>query len=98
MLIRGTCFLLSIVCIWRVAAQDAVVIRTTTSLVEVRVVAEDRHGKPVADLKKSDFQILDNGRPQTIRLFAAYRGAFAVVAPRTEGKDQAEASSPTPSD
>jgi len=98
MRIRGTCFLLSIVGIWRVAAQDDVVIRTTTSLVEVRVVAEDKRGKPVADLKKSDFQILDNGRPQSIRLFAAYRGPGAVTTPKPANEEQSESSSPTPSD
>ena len=74
MLARAACFLLVISGIWRAAAQDDVVIKTTTSLVEVRVVAEDKHGKPIADLNKSDFQILDNGMPQPIRLFAAYRG------------------------
>ena len=31
-MVRGTCFLLAISCIWRAAAQDDVVIRTTTSL------------------------------------------------------------------
>jgi VWFA-related protein len=98
MLVRSTGFLLAISGIWRVAAQDDVVIRTTTSLVEVRVVAEDKHGKPVADLKKSDFQILDNGRPQAIRLFAAYRGLAAATAPKAAGDDQSESSSPTPSD
>jgi VWFA-related protein len=74
------------------------VIRTTTSLVEVRVVAEDKHGKPVADLKKSDFQVLDNGRPQAIRLFAAYRGPAAAAPPKAAGDDPSENSSPTPSD
>jgi VWFA-related protein len=97
MLIRATCFLLALSGVWRVVAQDDVVIRTTTSLVEVRVVAEDKHGKPVADLKKSDFQILDNGRPQAIRLFAAYRGPGTGAAPKTSG-DQSDGSSPTPSD
>jgi VWFA-related protein len=98
MLVRAICFLLAISGFWRVAAQDDVVIRTTTSLVEVRVVAEDKHGKPVADLKRTDFQILDNGRPQPIRLFAAYRGPAAAIPPKTAGDEQSEGSSPTPSD
>lgn len=98
MLVRATCFLVAISGTWRVAAQDDVVIRTTTSLVEVRVVAEDKHGKPIADLNKSDFQILDNGRPQPIRLFAAYRGPAAAAAPKATGVDQSHGSTPTPSD
>lgn len=96
--VRGICFLLAISGLWRAAAQDDVVIRTTTSLVEVRVVAEDKHGKPIADLKRSDFQILDNGRPQPIRLFAAYRGPAAVASPKAASDDQSDGSSPTPSD
>jgi VWFA-related protein len=96
MLVRGTCFLLAISGIWRASAQDDVVIRTTTSLVEVRVVAEDKHGNPIADLRKSDFQILDNGKPQPIRLFAAYRGTATAAKPGSD--DESTTSSPTPSD
>jgi VWFA-related protein len=98
MLVRGICFLLATSGVWKAAAQDDVVIRTTTSLVEVRVVAEDKHGTPIADLKKSDFQILDNGKPQPIRLFAAYRGPASAAAPKTAVDDESSASSPTPSD
>lgn len=43
--------------------------RSTTKLVQVSVVAEDGDGKPVGDLRREDFQILDNGMPQEIRLF-----------------------------
>lgn len=96
MLLRGICFLLAVSGIWKANAQDDVVIRTTTSLVEVRVVAEDKHGTPIADLKKSDFQILDNGKPQPIRLFAAYRGMAAAA--RAAGEKESSGSSPTPSD
>jgi len=47
------------------------VIRTTTRLVQVRVVAEDSQGRPVASLRREDFQLEDNRRPQPISLFAA---------------------------
>jgi VWFA-related protein len=50
------------------------VIRSTTNLVQVRVVAEDSQGRPVADLKRTDFQIEDDRKPQPITLFAADRG------------------------
>ncbi len=73
--------------------QGDLVIRTTTSLVEVRVVAEDKDGKPVANLEKSDFEILDSGEPQAIRLFAAYRGANP--APKA-GRGAPQDDSPTP--
>lgn len=77
------------------AIQDEAVIRTTTNLVEVRVVAE-AHNKPVADLRKSDFEIFDDKKPQPIRLFAAYRGTGSAKDPITG--DESEAGSPTPSE
>lgn len=77
MLLRTFPFLLAAAASWRASAQDEVVLRTSTNLVEVRVVATDRHGAPVANLKKSDFEIQDNHVPQPIRLFAAYHGPAA---------------------
>jgi VWFA-related protein len=54
-----------------------VVIRSTTSIVQVRVVAQDSKGRSVADLKREDFQVQDDRKPQPITLFAAYRGTPA---------------------
>lgn len=48
---------------------SGVVIRSTTSLVQVRVVAEDGSGKPVHNLQRDDFRILDEGKTQPITLF-----------------------------
>jgi VWFA-related protein len=42
-----------------------------TKLVQVSVIAQDKQGNPVADLQREDFQILDNGAPQELRLFLA---------------------------
>ncbi len=70
-----------------VAAQEPPpVFRTTTKLVEVSVVAQDKQGKPIADLRREEFQIFDNGAPQEIRLFVAERpvaAAPAVMPPNT---------------
>src|SRR5262245_35784911 len=52
------------------AVQDGT-IRVNTQLVEVSVVVRDKNG-PVADLRKEDFTILDNGKPQRIDLFDVY--------------------------
>jgi VWFA-related protein len=49
--------------------------RATTKLVQVSVIAQDNDGKPVADLKREDFQLFDNGKPQPIQLFIAERPA-----------------------
>jgi len=53
------------------ASQEApeTIFRSTTKLVEITVVARDKQDRPVADLTKDDFEVLDNGRPQVIRLF-----------------------------
>src|ERR1700676_3478202 len=45
--------------------------RATTKLVQVSLVAQDSKGAPVADLRREEFQILDNGVPQQIRVFVA---------------------------
>jgi VWFA-related protein len=47
------------------------VFHATTKLVQVNVIAQDKQGKPVADLRREDFQIFDNKTPQEIRLFTA---------------------------
>jgi VWFA-related protein len=49
---------------------DPVVIHTGTHVVLVNVVAKDKHGKPVNDLKRDDFVLRDNGQEQKIGLFA----------------------------
>ena len=54
--------------------EPGAVFQTTTKLVEVSVIAEenprfDKPSKPVTDLRREDFQILDNGVRQEIRLF-----------------------------
>lgn len=47
----------------------AQVLSVTTRLVEVRVVAQNQQGEPVANLAQDDFTILDEGRPQQISFF-----------------------------
>jgi VWFA-related protein len=54
------------------------VIRSTTNLVQVRVVAEDSKGLPLADLQRSDFQIEDDRKLQPITLFSADRGTVSA--------------------
>lgn len=45
------------------------VIRTTTRLVIVDVVAKNSKGQPVTNLKAEDFIVLENGKPQQVRIF-----------------------------
>ena len=44
--------------------------RVRVDYVEVDVVVTDRQGNLVRDLKKEDFQVLEDGKPQTITTFA----------------------------
>jgi VWFA-related protein len=45
--------------------------RSGIELIQVSVIAQDKHGKPVPDLTREDFQLFDNGAPRQIRLFVA---------------------------
>ena len=51
------------------AQTPEVVLRATTRLVQINVIAT-QHGAAVAGLKKSDFQVFDNGKQQEIRQFS----------------------------
>ena len=46
------------------------VVRITTRLVQVSVVAHDGHGNPIADLTQEDFRLFDNGQEQKIAFFS----------------------------
>jgi VWFA-related protein len=50
-----------------------IVFHTTTRLVQVNVVAHDKDGKPVGDLKKEDFSVTEKGKPQEIAFFSVDR-------------------------
>ena len=45
-------------------------IRATTRLVQVSVLVHDKHGNPITDLTKDDFVVLDEKKPQEIRIFS----------------------------
>ena len=51
--------------------QDSPALRVTTRLVEVNVIVNDKHGNPITGLAQKDFTLLDNGKPQEIRVFSA---------------------------
>ena len=48
------------------------VIRTTTRLVQVDVVVTDGKGQPVTGLKPGDFTVLQDGKPQQLKVFEAH--------------------------
>jgi VWFA-related protein len=66
-----------------VAALPGYTLHTVSRLVDVALVAYDKKGKPIVDLKPEDFTLLDNGRPQKISSFtqAASEDPSAAVPP-----------------
>ena len=42
---------------------------TSANLVIVNVTVEDRHGRPIEGLKREDFAVFEDGKPQTIAVF-----------------------------
>jgi VWFA-related protein len=48
-------------------------VRLKAELIEVRVIVTDWQGQPVGDLKKEDFELLENGRPREIAFFSVER-------------------------
>lgn len=48
-------------------------IRLRSELVELRAVVTDREGEIVDNLKMTDFEVLENGKPQQISLFSIER-------------------------
>ena len=55
------------------------IFKSTTRIVLVDVVATDRNGKPVHDLKSADFTVLDEGKPQGIVAFEEQRSDAAAL-------------------
>ena len=56
-------------------------IKVTSRLVDVGVVAYDKKGHPVTDLKAEDFEVYDNGHKQDIRFFTPAPNATPSVPP-----------------
>jgi len=69
-------FLAASVAIALLSAQDKTEpahFTSSTNLVVVDVYAHDKSGKPVTNLKKEDFTIFENGKPQAVSVFELQR-------------------------
>ena len=64
--------------------------KVNVELVVVRVVVRDAQGRAIGTLKKEDFQLFDNGKPQTIARFAVEHKATDQPLASTGGKAEAK--------
>jgi VWFA-related protein len=61
------------------AKEPATTLRVSVKLVPVSVVLRDSKGHAVGNLRKEDFQLFDNGKPQIITSFSEEKTAAASV-------------------
>lgn len=64
------------------------------SVVNVDVTVTDRHGRPVSNLTREDFELFEDGKPQPISNFYAVENAQAKADPRAAGVTAASAPPP----
>ncbi len=55
-------------------------------MVDLNVVALDSHGEPVTDLKRNEFRVTDNGKPQNIAFFRHRDSSLGAVPPLRPGE------------
>ena len=81
-------------------AQDPATLRIETELVQVDLVVTDKQGKIVKDLKREDFQIFEDGKPQTITHFsvgtATRQATWLRTEPKAPNKTTSAIPAPTP--
>ncbi|MCI0391223.1 MAG: VWA domain-containing protein [Acidobacteria bacterium] len=54
-------------------ANQAPTVRIKTALIQTRAVVTDKQGKLIENLAKEEFEILENGKPQTLEFFSVTR-------------------------
>src|SRR5262245_31880540 len=59
-------------------------IRVKTELIDLRAVVTDKRGQPITDLKKEDFELMENGKPQEVSFFSV------VKIPGRDGEKRSE--------
>ncbi|HYY94240.1 MAG TPA: hypothetical protein VE713_06945, partial [Pyrinomonadaceae bacterium] len=70
-------------------ADEEEVVRLNTELVQLRAVVTDRKGRPVENLKKEDFEVLENGQPREVSFFSLERAPASTGAAPSPGAPRA---------
>jgi VWFA-related protein len=95
-------FMLLSACLMALLAQEPS-FKVDTKLVVINVTVKDKSGNLITNLKKEDFQLLEDGAPQTISVFELQRlnnellapVSFGLAGPRTL-EERAPATAPAP--
>ncbi len=82
-----------------IAVQSTGPLRSETRLVQLSVIVDDRHGRPITGLSKHDFTVLDNGKQEPIQVFLVHeseprRMRTAALPPDTYSNRMADRSIP----
>ncbi len=70
--------------------------RSNTNLVVVNVIVKDRSGKPLTGLKREDFTLLENGKPQSVSVFEFQELSNELLPPPTAETAETEPATPEP--
>ncbi len=76
--------------------QDAGTLRIETELVQIDVVVSDKQGKLVNDLKREDFQLIEDGKSQNITHFSVGTAKRQANWLRTDRRSNAKDQRPLP--
>jgi len=74
-----------------VISDTPAIVKLRVNVVLVRVVVRDAHGKPIPNLKKEDFQLSDNRKPQVISTFAVETPASRAAQISTDSNETSAA-------
>ena len=76
--------------------QDDAVLRVETELVQVEVIVTDKNGKMVRDLRREDFELKEDGKPQDVAYFSVGTATTPAQWITTVAKKNTPASQPPP--
>src|SRR6476619_1027935 len=81
-------------------AQDVATFKATSNLVIVNVTVKDKSGKPIVNLKKEDFTLFEDDKPQSVSVFELQKLDADVLPPLVEPpktfKERVERPKPAP--
>ena len=90
-----------ILCALTVGAQEPATFRTNTNLVVVNVTVRDKSGNLIENLKKEDFTLLEDDKPQALSVFQMEQLSSAPLppaAPQLKIRTGAPAPAPAPTE